>query len=107
MEPPHAGDFLPGIAHQLGVDRLLRFDHRVHAFGRYDRLALMHENKRRVLPVEHDHIDLVAELAFAISDASSSHGPPRQGPRTGSGDPGQSSPQSQDGLKALGRRRGT
>jgi hypothetical protein len=50
------------------IDRLLGLERRIDAFRRNDRLALIVEDERRILPIEHHDVDLLAKHAHAVDD---------------------------------------
>jgi hypothetical protein len=56
------------VTHVLGIYNLLGVKNRIPALGGQDGLALVLENERRVLPIKHQHIDLIAEGAAAVDD---------------------------------------
>lgn len=66
VEAPDARDLVLGVFDQSGVGRLLRFEDSVDTLGGNDGLILVGEDERRILPVEHHHIDLLAEGALAV-----------------------------------------
>ena len=66
VKRPHTGDLLLGIPDHPRVNRLLAFENCVNAFGQHNRLPLEAEDERRILPIEHDHVDLIAEGALAF-----------------------------------------
>ena len=68
MQPAHARHLVPGVAHLARIRRLLRLEHGVDALGRNDRLPFVAEYERRVLAIEHDDVDLLAERAQAVHD---------------------------------------
>lgn len=68
LQSPNTRYLIVGVAHLIGVDCLLRLENGIDAFGRYDRLTLIAENERRILPIEYNHVDLVAESARTIDD---------------------------------------
>src|SRR3546814_8661164 len=68
MQPAHTGDFLLRVRDLIRIDRLLRLEDGVDAFGGDDRLALEREDEGRILAVEYDHVDLLAEYAVAIDN---------------------------------------
>src|SRR5690606_3260801 len=54
------------IADLISVDRLFSLKDGVDAFCRNDCTALELEDEWRVLPIEHEDVDLVAEIPLAI-----------------------------------------
>ena len=68
MKGPYARHLPLRIANLLGVYRLLGLEHGVDAFCGNDGQSFKYENEGGVLPVEHDNVDLIAEIAKAIDD---------------------------------------
>src|ERR1700730_15081191 len=69
-ESTDALDFILCIADMPGIDNLFRLEYRIDAFRRHDHLSLKLKNKRRVLPIQDHHINLIAKLSLAIYDVS-------------------------------------
>ena len=68
VKPAHRGHLLLSILDLRGIDRLLGFESAVHALGGYNRLALVFENERRILPIEDNDVDLVAKISVTVDD---------------------------------------
>ena len=68
MKLPHARALLPRVTNQVGIEGLFCLECRIDAFCRNDFLTLEGKNKRGILPVENDDIDLIAEIAFTVDD---------------------------------------
>ncbi|VFR51135.1 hypothetical protein ANT2_4538 [plant metagenome] len=66
VQPAYAGDFILGVGHKPGIGRLLSLKYGIHAFCWDDRLVLIGEDERRILPIKNHHIDLLAEVPKAI-----------------------------------------
>src|SRR5713226_5476642 len=57
-----------GVCNFASVYRLLSLEHCIDTLRRYDDLILVVENEGRVLPIEHDYIDLFTEGVVAVND---------------------------------------
>ena len=68
MKTTDACDLLARVVNVPSVDRLLGLENSIDAFGRNDDLAFVLENKRRILAIKHDYVDLLAELTIAINN---------------------------------------
>jgi hypothetical protein len=68
MKTPNTCHLFLRISNQICIDGLLSLKDRVHALGRNDSLALVLENKGRVLPVEYYDINLLAGHTAAVDD---------------------------------------
>ena len=66
MECANAGHLVRRIGDMLRIDRLLGLEHSIDALCRYDELIFEIEDKGRILAIEDDDIDLVAEGALAV-----------------------------------------
>jgi hypothetical protein len=71
VKAAYALHLLLGVPNLLKVDGLLRLENRVHALGRDNLLPLKIENEWRILTVEHDHIDLLAETPGTVHHSRS------------------------------------
>src|SRR5579871_4443323 len=66
MQASDTRDFLLGVIDETGSYSLFGFKCRVNTFSRDNRLAFVLEDERRVLPVEHKNVNLLAECPSAV-----------------------------------------
>ncbi len=68
MQASYRRHLLLRVLDLRGIDSLLRFEGGVNALRWHDGLPLKLKDKRRVLPVKDDDVDLVAEISVAVDD---------------------------------------
>src|SRR5690606_10185804 len=68
LQPADAPHLTMRVRHLLRIDRLLRLENRVDALSQHDRSSLELEDDRRILSVENDNVDLLAEAPLGIHD---------------------------------------
>ena len=70
VQAAHASNLFLGVFNLVRVDGLLSLENGVDALGRNYGLALVTKNKRRVLTIEDDNVDLLAEIALAVNNVA-------------------------------------
>src|SRR5579863_4774152 len=68
VKTPHGGDLVLPISDAGGVRGLFGFEDGIDAFGGNNGLILVSEDEGRVLTVEDDNVDLLAETPAAVDD---------------------------------------